>query len=94
MTLSREEVRRVAALARLQLSAAEEERFAAQLGRVVEYIDQLERFETAPVESPAVDPGAARDVPEPSLDLAAVLANAPRAYGPFVTVPRVLETDG
>jgi aspartyl-tRNA(Asn)/glutamyl-tRNA(Gln) amidotransferase subunit C len=93
MSLSREEVRRVAALARLELSAAEEEQFAAQLGRVVDYIDQLERFETAPLEAPAVDPGASRDVPGASLDLAAVLANAPRAWGPFVTVPRVLETD-
>lgn len=94
MSLTREEVRRVAALARLELSAVEEERFPEQLGRVVDLIDQLDRFETAGDEELADDPDAVHDVPAPGLPPDLVLANAPRSVGPFVAVPRVLDTDG
>ena len=93
MALTAQEVRRVADLARLELTAEEAELFARQLGRVVEYIDQLARFETAPVEVPRFDAAAAADVPEPCLPAEAALANAPRSFDGFVAVPRVLEDD-
>jgi aspartyl-tRNA(Asn)/glutamyl-tRNA(Gln) amidotransferase subunit C len=94
MALTADEVRRVAQLARLELSAEEESLFARPLGRVVVYIDQLERFEAAPVgPSRQGESGPVADVPEAGLPTASVLANAPRSLEAFVAVPRVFGDD-
>jgi aspartyl-tRNA(Asn)/glutamyl-tRNA(Gln) amidotransferase subunit C len=97
MALTPEEVRRVAALARLELSAAEEELFAEQLSRVLDEIDRLDRFEAvagdADGSGEAVERAWPADDPAPGLDPGLVLANAPASWGPFVAVPRVLEGD-
>ena len=94
MALSRAEVQHVARLARLRLPPGEEERFAAQLSRVVDYIDRIRESEAAgePLEPPAALREADDEV-APGLETAAVIANAPRAHGPFVVVPRVLAGD-
>jgi len=93
MALTREEVRGVAALARLELDESEEALFAAQLSRVLAYIDQLDRFETVELEPATAEPVGSEDRPRPCLDSEVVLANAPAAFGPFVVVPRVLGDD-
>lgn len=95
MALSRAEVQHVARLARLRLDPDEETRFAAQLGRVVDYIDRIRAAES---EAPPATPepgglGDAEDLVAAGLDSESVLANAPRAHGPFVVVPRVLAGD-
>jgi Asp-tRNA(Asn)/Glu-tRNA(Gln) amidotransferase C subunit len=52
MALTTEEVRKIASLARLRFTPEEEAAFAGQLGKIVDYIDQLQRFEAgAPVEA-------------------------------------------
>ena len=90
MSLSIEEVRRIASLARLRLSPDQEDLFARQLGRIVEYIDQLRSFETE-----AAAPAAVNGVPEapdtiaPGLDRDVFLANAPQAVDGFLVVPQV-----
>jgi Asp-tRNA(Asn)/Glu-tRNA(Gln) amidotransferase C subunit len=57
MALTTEEVRKIASLARLRFTPEEEAAFAGQLGKIVDYIDQLQRFEAgAP---PAAAAGAA-----------------------------------
>src|SRR4029079_2047617 len=48
MALTLEEVRRIAALARLRLSPEEELRFVSQLGKIVDYIDHLAEYPSAP----------------------------------------------
>jgi aspartyl-tRNA(Asn)/glutamyl-tRNA(Gln) amidotransferase subunit C len=93
MSLTRDEVRRVATLARLELTPAEEELFAAQLGRVVDYIDQLARFEVAEPAVASSQPAAGGDAPGPCLPVEIVLANAPRSEGALVVVPKVLDAD-
>lgn len=93
MALTPEEVRRVAALARLQLTAAEEELFAHQLSRVLDEIDRLDRFEAVDDSAGAVERAWPADDPARGLDPGLVLANAPATWGPFVAVPRVLEGD-
>lgn len=94
MSLSLEEVRRAAALSKLRLTAAEEEAFAAQLGRVVEYIDQLKSFASAPGDS-ALGAGVEQeDVPHPDSRSELFLANAPEARSPFFSVPRMLAGGG
>ncbi len=50
MPLSRDEVRRIAALARIALTDAEIERAAAQLGEVLALFDRLRAVDTAGVE--------------------------------------------
>ena len=50
MGLTREEVRRIAALARLRLEPGEEERLAGELSAILDYVRQLEELDVAGVE--------------------------------------------
>ncbi|HJR58498.1 MAG TPA: Asp-tRNA(Asn)/Glu-tRNA(Gln) amidotransferase subunit GatC [Vicinamibacterales bacterium] len=95
-TLSREEVQRLARLARLQLTADEIDLFARQLGDILEFARQIESVDTASVGAPAPLSAAVEalrdDALQPCLDRDAVLSRAPgadRTAGLF-KVPRVL----
>jgi len=93
MHLSVDEVRRIARLARLRLSAEEEKLFVSQLGEILGYIDQLKDFET--VEPELGEPSSTlerEDVARPSLDRDTLLANAPERWAGFVLVPQVKVT--
>lgn len=94
MSLSREQVEKVSLLARLQLTEAELELMTAQLGQIVEYVDQLAELNTdnvAPLSHPLEIQNAFReDELQPSFDRAAMLANAPHADGECYLVPAVL----
>lgn len=99
VTFTRDDVLQVAALANLQLDAAEIELFARQLGDILAYARQVQEVDTTGVPpttsvlgAHAADRG---DVVQPSLDIGATLANAPdadhsRAAGGFFKVPRVI----
>jgi aspartyl-tRNA(Asn)/glutamyl-tRNA(Gln) amidotransferase subunit C len=85
----------VAALARLELTAEEKARFAAQLGDVLTYIEQLNEVDVSGVEPtahafPVVNVWAA-DVPEAGLPVEAALRNAPEQRDHMFVVPRVVE---
>jgi len=45
MALSIDDVRKIASLARLRFTPDEEAAYAGQLGKIVDYIDQLQRFD-------------------------------------------------
>ncbi len=88
------EVKRIGALARLDLDAAETAAMSDQLTRILDYVAQLEAVDTAgvaPTTHP-VDLGEAfrDDVVRPSLDPEAALANAPATDGASFIVPRIL----
>jgi aspartyl-tRNA(Asn)/glutamyl-tRNA(Gln) amidotransferase subunit C len=93
MALTLEEVRKIASLARLRFSPEEERVFTDQLGHIVDYIDQLQRFETGDVETEAaaaLPVREAEDRPRPCLPRELFLANAPAsALGEFLVVPEV-----
>jgi aspartyl-tRNA(Asn)/glutamyl-tRNA(Gln) amidotransferase subunit C len=94
MALSLEEVRRAAALSRLKLTAAEEELFAGQLGRIVDHIDHLREFQAAAEE---IDPESgveAGDEPQPDPRSELFLDSAPDSRAPFFAVPRMLAGSG
>jgi aspartyl-tRNA(Asn)/glutamyl-tRNA(Gln) amidotransferase subunit C len=97
VAIDRAQVRHVARLARLALSEQEEERFAAQLGHVLEYVERLQAVDVAGVEplSFAGDAAAGlalrEDEPRPSLPRDKVLAQAPEHNGEAFLVPRILE---
>lgn len=89
MALTLDEVRNIATLARLRLSPEEEARFVPQLGRIVEYIDQLHKFDQHPAED-----GSAAAAEEPdrigdTLPRERFLANAPDSMDAFLVVPQV-----
>ena len=98
MSLDVEEVRRIAELARLRLSASEEATFASQLSEIVDYIDQLRAFDAGVARSGGAEPEqgvAANDVPaagRPLLD--DFLDNAPASLDRFLLVPQVKATPG
>ena len=94
-TLTREEVEKVAVLARLKLSDAELDMFTAQLGKVLEYVAILNEVNTDDVEPMAhaveMKNVFRDDLPTPSLSREQALANAPKTDGKFFLVPQILE---
>ncbi|MGI5862635.1 MAG: Asp-tRNA(Asn)/Glu-tRNA(Gln) amidotransferase subunit GatC [Myxococcales bacterium] len=95
MNLSVEEVRRVAQLARLRLTAEEEQRYARQLGEVLAYAEQLRELDTShipPTAHAAELPNLLReDELQPSLEPEVALANAPAREGSAIAVPKIIE---
>jgi aspartyl-tRNA(Asn)/glutamyl-tRNA(Gln) amidotransferase subunit C len=91
MALTPEEVRKIASLARLRFSPEEEGRFVDQLGKIVDYIDQLQSYETGEEEAaPTAAVQEAEDRQRPCLPRELFLANAPAsALGELLVVPEV-----
>ena len=90
------DVAKIAALANLELDAAELDIFAHQLGEILAYADQVQQIDTAgvpPTASVVMLHAADRaDETRPSLDRDAALANAPDAAldAGLFRVPRVI----
>lgn len=89
MALTLDEVRNIATLARLRLSPEEEARFVPQLGRIVEYIDQLRKFDQHPSEDGSGTGAEAPDRIGATLSRERFLDNAPESMEPFLVVPQV-----
>ena len=93
--LTRTDVERIAALARLSVSDAEAERLAGELEAILVYAKQLAALDTRDVEPtshPIELPTPMReDLPEPPLDPELALANAPEREGSAFVVPKVIE---
>ncbi|HUG93007.1 MAG TPA: Asp-tRNA(Asn)/Glu-tRNA(Gln) amidotransferase subunit GatC [Planctomycetaceae bacterium] len=93
--LTRDEVRKVARLARLKLGDDELDRFTTQLGQVLDYVGVLGELDTEDVEPMAhaveVTDVWREDVVSPSLAREMALANAPRSDGRFFLVPPILD---
>lgn len=93
--IDRQQVRKVAKLARLELTEAEIEEFTGQLGAILEYVEKMNELDTAGVEPlahclPIANVFRADDVRE-SLGTEKTLANAPERDGSFFKVPKILE---
>jgi len=94
--LTRDDVLRVARLARLTLSESEIEAFTGQLGQVLDYVGILDEADTEGVEPLA---GASErtdvlreDLPGESLTRSQALSGAPRHDERFFLVPAMLDT--
>ena len=92
--ITREEVRHVALLARLELSDDEEERMTGQLNGILGYMDKLNELDTGDVEPTThaiqLQNVFRADAVQPSLERQDSLANAPETDGVNFTVPRVI----
>jgi aspartyl-tRNA(Asn)/glutamyl-tRNA(Gln) amidotransferase subunit C len=90
-----EEVRYVAALARLDLAPAEEGRLTGQLNAILEFMDQLAEVDTAGIEPTShvlpLTNVMREDVVLPGLSNAEALANAPAAEQGHFAVPKIIE---
>ncbi|MBX5467761.1 MAG: Asp-tRNA(Asn)/Glu-tRNA(Gln) amidotransferase subunit GatC [Firmicutes bacterium] len=97
MGFSEADVYYVARLARLAVSREEVARLVGDLNRVLDYVAKLQSLPTetvAPTFHGVERASAMReDVPEPSLQPAAVVAEAPAARDGMFVVPRILEDD-
>jgi aspartyl-tRNA(Asn)/glutamyl-tRNA(Gln) amidotransferase subunit C len=106
-TIALEDVRRVAELASLELTAEEEPRMVRDLGAILGHVEQLNQLDITDVppmaqvseilsgrtQTSAVT-GAEplrADVLRPSLDRAVVMATAPETDGTHFKVPKVIE---
>ena len=92
--ITRQDVNRVALLARLRLADDELDAMTKHLGQVIQYVEQLAEVHTDDVEpmAHAVDVSNVfrGDEPRPSLAREAALANAPHSDGECFLVPAVL----
>ncbi len=95
MKISRETVRRVAELARLEFKEAELEKFTEQLGNILEHIEELNELDTSNVEPTFhvldISTPIREDVVEPWLSPDEALENAPNREDDFFSVPKVIE---
>ncbi len=98
MELTEAQVRDIAELANLKLTADEVRRMAAELGEVLTHIERLNELDTSGVEPMAqvlydAETGATlRDDREgPVLGPETALGNAPLAGAGFFKVPKVIE---
>ncbi len=99
MALGIDEVRSIAALARLALTPAEEVLFGEQLNDIVDYIDQLREFETDAREDALPGSPTCRESAAPEADDTVAgplprkrfLANAPQVLDAYLVVPRIMD---
>jgi len=98
MKISREDVLKVAVLANLELTDAEDENYRGQLDDILTYIDKLKEIDTSGVEpmtqvvAASTDDSALREDVVVRADIIAdVLQGAPDPSGPYFRVPRVIE---
>lgn len=104
--VSSEEVRRVAELANLELTAEEEARMRRDLNAILDYVAQLGELDTAEVTPMAQvsdvlatagkavserDSVLREDAVRPCLERDQVMAAAPETDGIFFKVPKVIE---
>ena len=95
MEISKDQVERVAKLARLEVSEDEKTTFARQLSSILTHIDQLTALDTTGVESSAAvlptENVFRDDTVRPSLSQEQALANAPDQADGFFRVPKILD---
>lgn len=95
MTISREDVERIAELARLEIPESGMERMAAELSAVLDFVGALNRLDLAGHSPTSFAPaGAPLRADEPNgrrLETRDALAMAPEAEDGFFLVPPVVE---
>ncbi len=95
MKITKEEVKQVATLARLELSPQEEDLLTNQLDKILQYMDKLGQLDTTTVE-PLTQVGEItnafredRVVNRPATD--SLLSNAPAREQNYIKVPKIIE---
>jgi aspartyl-tRNA(Asn)/glutamyl-tRNA(Gln) amidotransferase subunit C len=96
-TITLDDARHVAKLARLAVDEPTLRRLTGELESILGYVNQIRRADVAGVEPMAhalpLSNVLREDAPEPALPLDQVLRNAPDTDGPFFKVPKVIGGD-
>ncbi len=89
------QVRKVAKLARLELSDKEVEEFAGQLSAILDYVERMNQLDTEGIEPLAhclpINNVFREDIVKESLGTEKTLVNASQRDGEFFKVPKILE---
>ena len=95
--IDREQVHKVANLARLELTPEEEEKFSTQLSDILEYVEHLSELDVTDVAptTRAIDVSniTREDNLQPYPEREAILSSAPEQEGDFFKVPKILNAD-
>lgn len=97
MSITKKDVEHVARLARLALTEEEKERFTAQLGQILTYVEKLNQLNTDNVPPTSHVLPLANVWREDRAESGAlgapeeILTNAPEREGPFFKVKKVIE---
>ena len=94
-TITTDDVKHIANLARLEFNEEEIQQFTDHLTRILDYIGQLNELDTTDVPPTShvlpIRNVVKEDVAKPSYDRALVLATAPAAEAGYFEVPKVIE---
>ena len=97
MTIDRQEVKRVANLARLNITEAEEAEFTTQLNSILDYFEQLGELDTTdvPPTTRAIETSniTRADELSPFPNKEDLLKAAPEQQGEFFRVPKIISSD-
>ena len=95
MRVNRQEVQRVALLARLDLSEAETDELVAHFDKVLAYMDKLNELDTDGIEPLAhaveMETPLRDDRVTSQADADTLLHNAPQRQANFLRVPKIIE---
>jgi aspartyl-tRNA(Asn)/glutamyl-tRNA(Gln) amidotransferase subunit C len=95
MKIEKDSIKYTSNLARISLTASEEELFAGQLNDILTYMEKINEIDTSGIEPTshviAMDNVFRCDVQKKQLSQAQALVNAPDKKGSFFRVPRVIE---
>jgi len=98
MSITIQDVEHIAKLARLRLTEEEKLRFQKELGKIIEYFDQLKKLNTEGVPPTThvvpLENVLREDVIKTCLPVDEALANAPDRKGNYFRVPKVVEKEG
>ncbi len=92
MSISKEEVLKIAKLSRLELKEEEIEFFASQMKSIIDFVNKLsEVSETLSEEQYNTSTPLREDEPKPSLGVEKVLLNAPSKRLNMFEVPKIVD---
>ena len=95
MEITKQEVEKVAKLARLQVTEAEKDAFTKQLSQILTHVEKLKQYDTKGIEPMSTVLGQVNvfreDIVRPSLPTEKALANAPEREADGFCVPKIIE---
>lgn len=92
MSITSQEVKNVASLARIKLSSRDVTKFQTELSVIIDYnATQLAQVKRAPLSSVSASPGLGQeDQARPSLSQELALSNALQVENGFIVIPKLL----
>lgn len=95
--IDREQVKKVAHLARLEITSEEEEQFTTQLNSILDYFEQLSELNTDNVQPTTraieISNITRPDKLEPFPNKTDLLSSAPQQDGNYFRVPKIMASD-